>query len=151
MRTARPLLTEAAAPLKRRRQGAQDGRKQPRLQRLSLWASGPAPTRQEVAQLLGVHRQPLGHWRARDTAGGLAAWRALYVPAGTPLAPPPAVLAARAQARRRPAGVASDDARRQGGTQTHHLAGNSHTLYASVRTAVQAKLKVPRPRHTTPP
>jgi Homeodomain-like domain len=128
-----------------------DGRKQPRLQMLSLLVSGPAQTRRDVARLLGVHRHTIGHWRARDEAGGLAALLALYGPAGKPLSLPPEVLAALEQALRQPAGFASYVALRQWSKQTPHLDGNSHPLYPSVRTRFNAKLKVPRPSHTKNP
>jgi len=118
------------------------------LQMLYWLASGQAHTRQDVAQLLGVHRNTVGHWLASYEAGGLAAWLALYVPAGKPRSLPPEVLAAIAQALRHPAGFASYEALRQWVTQTHHLDVNDHTLYTIVRTKLQAKLKVPRPSHT---
>jgi hypothetical protein len=76
---------------------------------------------------------------------------ALDVPAGTPLALPPDVLAARARALRQPAGLASDEALRQGSKPTSHREGNAHTLYPIVRTRCKAKLKVPRPSYTKKP
>jgi hypothetical protein len=81
----------------------------------------------------------------------LEALLAVYVPAGQPLALPPGVLAAMAQALRPPAGFASYEALRQCVQQTFHREVNSHTLYAVVRTRIQAKLKVPRPSHTKNP
>jgi len=114
-------MTEEGEPLKQRFQPAYDGRQKPRLHMLYLLASGQAQTRQAVAQLLGVHRQTIGRWRARYEAGGLDALVALYVPAGQPLSRPPDVLAAMAQALRQPAGFASYEALRQWGRQTSHL------------------------------
>src|SRR5690606_31895870 len=98
-----------------------DGRKNPRPQMRYWLASGQARTRQEVAQLLGVHRHTIGHWLARYEAGSLAALLALYVPAGKPLSLPPDVLAGLEQALRQPAGFASYEALRQWVKQTHHL------------------------------
>jgi transposase len=114
-------------------------------------ASGQAQTCQEVAQLLGVHRNTIGHWLARYEAGGLEALLAVYVPAGKPLSLPPDVLAALAQALRQPAGFASYEALRQWVQQTYHLDVNYHTLYTIVRTKFQTKLKIPRPSHTKKP
>jgi putative transposase len=151
MRKALPVITEDVETLKQHLQGELDGRKKPRLQMLYLLASGQAQTRRDVAQLLGVHRNTLGHWRAIYEAGGLDALLALYVPAGKPLSLPPDVLAAIEQALRQPAGFASYVALRQWVKQTHHLDVPYHTLYAIVRTKFKAKLKVPRPSHTKNP
>jgi Homeodomain-like domain len=148
MRKAVPVVTEDAETLTQRRQREHDGRKKPRLQMLYLLATGQAHTRPDVAQLLGLPRNTVGHWLALYEAGGLAALLALYVPAGKPLSLPPDVLAAIAQALRQPPGFASYDALRQWVQQTHHLEANDHTLYTIVRTKLQAKLKVPRPSHT---
>jgi transposase len=148
MRKAVPVVTEDAETLKQRLQREHDGRKKPRLQMLYLLATGQAHTRQDVAQLLGIHRNTVGHWLALYEAGGLAALLALYVPAGKPLSLPPGVLAAIAQALRQPTGFASYEALRQWVKQTHHLEVNYHTPYTIVRTKLQAKLKVPRPSHT---
>jgi Homeodomain-like domain len=79
---------EDAATLKQRLQREHDGRKRPRLQMLYLLVSGQAHTRRDVAQLLGVHRNTIGHWLAIYKAGGLDALLALYVPVGKPLSPP---------------------------------------------------------------
>jgi transposase len=148
MRKALPVITEDAATLKQRLQRERDGRRKPRLQMLYLLASGRAQTRQDVAQLLGVHRNTIGHWLALYEAGGLEALLALYVPAGKPLSLPPDVLAAIEQALRHPAGFASYEALRQWVQQTYHLEVNYHTLYTIIRTRFKAKRKVPRPSHT---
>jgi transposase len=151
MRKALPISIEDTDTLKQRLQHEHDGRKKPRLQMLYLLVSGQAHTRQEVAQLLGVHRNTIGHWLALYEAGGLDALLALYVPAGKPLSLPPDVLAALEQVLRQPAGFASYVALRQWIKQTHHLDVNDHTLYTIVRTRFKAKLKVPRPSHTKKP
>jgi transposase len=148
MRKALPVLAENADILKQRLQHERDGRKKPRLQMLYLLASGQAQTRMEVAQLLGVHRNTIGHWLRRYEGGGLEALLQMYIPAGKPLSLPPDVLAAIEQALRQPAGFASYEALRQWVQQTYHLEVNYHTLYTIVRTRFKAKLKVPRPSHT---
>jgi transposase len=151
MRTAIPPITEHADDLKGRLQREQDGHKTPRLQMLYLLASGQAHTRQDVAQLLGVHRNTLGRWLALYAAGGLDALLAIYVPAGTPVSLAPAVLASLEQALRRPAGFASYEARRHWVRQTHGVEVQDKTLSTLVRTRFKAKLKVARPRHTKNP
>lgn len=151
MRKALPVLTEDAALLKQRLQREHDGRQQSRLQLLYLLASGQAHTRQDVAQLLGVHRHTIGHGLALYAAGGLDALLDLYVPAGTPLSLPPDVVAALEPALRQPTGFASYAALRQWVKQTQNLDVNYHTLYTLVRTQLKATRKVPRLSHTKKP
>ena len=148
MRIAIPPLREQVDDLQRRLQREHDGQKKLRLQRLYLLASGQARDRQEVASLLGVHRNTIGRWLALYAARGLAALLATYVPAGKPVALAPAVLTSLEQALRRPEGFASDDALRQWVAQTHHVQVKYKTLYTIVRTRFRTKLKVPRPSHT---
>jgi putative transposase len=151
MRKALPSITEDIGTLKQRLQHEHDGRKKPRLQMLYLLASGQAHTRQEVAQLLGVHRNTIGHWLVLYESGGLGALLALYVPAGKPLSLPPDALVALEQVLRQPTGFASYVELRQWLKQIHHLDVNYHTLYTIVRTRLKTKLKVPRPSHTKKP
>jgi transposase len=151
MRKALPVIAEDAGILKQRLPHERDGRKKPRLQMLYLLASGRAQTRLEVAQLLGVHRNTIGHWLRRYEGGGLAALLDIHIPAGKPLSLPPEVLAAIEQALQQPAGFASYEALRQWVRQAYHLEVNYHTLYTIVRTRFKAKLKVPRPSHTKKP
>jgi transposase len=151
MHKAVPVITEDVESLKPRLQREHHGRKQPRRQMLSWLASGQAQTRQDVARLLGVHRNTIGHWLARSEAGGMAALLALYVPAGTPLSLPPEVLASSAHALQQPAGFASCAALRQWAQQTHHREVTYRTRYTIVRTRFKTELTVPRPSHTKNP
>jgi transposase len=151
MRKALPVITEDVESLKQRLRRERDGRKKLRLQMLYLLAGRRAQSRQDVAQLLGVHRNTIGHWLGIYEAGGLAALLDVYMPAGKPVSLPPDVLAALEQALRQPAGFASYEALRQWVKQTHHLEVNYHTLYTIVRKRYKAKLKVPRPSHTKKP
>jgi putative transposase len=148
MRKALPVITEAVENLKQRLQREHDGRKKPRLQMLYLLASRQAQTRHEVAHLLGVHRNTIGHWLAIYETGGLEALLKVYVPAGKPISLSPEVLASLEGALQEPAGFASYEALRQWVQQAHHVEVNDHTLYTIVRTRFRAKLKVPRPSHT---
>ena len=107
MRKVLPVIVEDAEILKQRLSRERNGRKKPRLQMLYLLASGQAQTRQDVARLLGVHRNTLGHWLAIYATGGLAALLAVYVPAGKPISLSPGVLASIEQALQEPAGFAS--------------------------------------------
>jgi transposase len=151
MRKALPPITEHAADLKQRLQREHNSHTQRRLQMLYLLASRQAHERQEVAQLLGVHRNTIGRWLALYAAGGLAALLATYVPAGKPVSLAPDVLACLEQALRRPEGFASYEALRQWVARTHGVQIKYKTLYTLVRTRFRTKLKVPRPSHTKKP
>jgi hypothetical protein len=59
------------------------------------------------------------------------------------------VLAGLEQALRRPEGFASHEALRQWVWRTHGVEVKYKTLYTLVWTRFRAKLKVPRPSHTT--
>jgi transposase len=151
MRKVLPVITEDATTLKQRVRRERNVRKKPRLQMLSPLASGQAQTRQDVAQVLGVHRHTIGHGLAIYATGGLEALLDVYVPAGKALSLPQAVLDALEQALRQPAGFASYEALRQWVQQTQDREVNYHTLYTIVRTRFKTKLKVARPSHTKKP
>jgi transposase len=151
MRIAIPPIIEPEAELKQRLQREHDSHKKLRLQMLYLLASGQAHDRQEVARLLGVHRNTIGRWLARYAARGLDALLATYVPAGKPVSLAPDVLASLEQALRRPEGFASYEALRQWVACVHGVQIKYKTLYTLVRTRFRTKLKVPRPSHTKKP
>jgi transposase len=151
MRKALPVMTEDGEHLKQHLQREQDGRKKPRLQMRYLLASAQAHTRQEVAQLLGVHRHTIGRGLASYATGGLEALLAVYVPAGKPISLAPGGLASIEQALREPTGFSSYAALRQWVQQPKHVEVNDHTLYTILRTRFGARLKVPRPSHTKKP
>jgi transposase len=151
MRKAVPPITEDAAALKQRLQREHDSQKKLRLQMLYLLATHQACERQEVARLLGVHRNTIGRWLAIYATGGLAALLATYVPAGKPVSLAPAVLADLEHALRRSEGFASYEALRQWVRQTHGVEVKYKTLYTIVRTRFHTKLKVARPSHTKKP
>ena len=148
MRNPGPPIREDEARLKPRLQHEHDRQKKPRLHMLYLLATRQAHDRQNVARLLGVHRNPVGRWLARSAAGGTDALLATYVPAGKPGSRTPDVLASLEQARRRPEGFASSEALRQWVRQTHGVEVKDKTLYPIVRPRFRPKLKVPRPSHT---
>jgi hypothetical protein len=124
-----------------------DGHKKPRLQMLSLLASGQAQPRQQRAHLLGGHRHTIGRWLAIYARGGLAALLQTYVPAGKPVSRAPQVLASLEQALHRPEGFPSYEALRQWVRQPHGVEVMYKTLSTLVRTRFTAKLKVARPTH----
>jgi transposase len=151
MRNPIPTIHEEVAALKERLQRERDGHKKPRLQMLYLLVTRQAQDRQEVARLLGVHRNTISRWLARYAAGGLASLLTTYVPAGKPVSLAADVLANLAQALRRPEGFASYEELRQWVRRTHGVEVKYKTLYTIVRTRFKAKLKVARPTHTKNP
>ena len=148
MRNPLPVIHEDEAALKQRLQHAHDGHQKPRLHMLYLLATRQAQDRQEVARLLGVHRNTISRWLALYTAGGLEALLATYGPAGKPVSLAPEVLASLEQALHRPEGVASYEALRHWVRRTHGVEVKYKTLYTLVRVRFKATLKVARPSHT---
>src|SRR5918999_2364896 len=142
MRTAIPPITDHTDDLKHRLQREHDGHKKPRLQMLYLLASGQAHQRQDVAHMLGVHRNTIGRWLALYAAGGLEALLDTYVPAGKPVSLTPQVLASLEQALHRPEGFASYEALRQWLRRTHWVEVKDKTRYPLGRTRFKTKLKV---------
>jgi transposase len=65
-----PTITESADALPQHRKQAKDPKKRQRLQALYMVASGHARYRQEVADLLGVHRHSVAAWFEAYAAGG---------------------------------------------------------------------------------
>ncbi len=110
--------------------------------------TGQAQTRQQVAALLGISRNTVGHWLALYEAGELAALLNVYVPPGKRPSLAPEVLASIEQALRQPDGFASYGELRHWIEQTHQVRVKYKTLYSLVRTKFKAKLKVPQPSHT---
>ncbi len=141
-------MTECVDDLKQRLQREQDRRKKPRLPMRYLLVIGHAHTRQQLAPLVGISRNTVGHWLALYEAGGLPAFLNVYVPPGKPPSRAPEVLASLEQAVRQPDGFAWYEELRQWIQQTHQVQVKYKTLYPLVRTKFQATLNVPRPSHT---
>ena len=82
-------VTEHPTALKQRLQHEHDGHETPRLQMLYLLVSRQAHTRQDVARMLGVHRNTISRWLALYAAGGLEALAGdIHPPGQTGLAGP---------------------------------------------------------------
>jgi hypothetical protein len=148
MRKPLPVLHEDEAALKQRLQHAHDAHKTPRLHMLYLLATRQAQDRQEVARLLGGHRNTMSRWLALYAAGGLDAVLATEVPAGTPVSLAPDVLASLEPALHRPEGCASYEALRRWVRRTHGVEVKYKTLYTLVRVRFKAQLTGAWPSHT---
>lgn len=70
MRRGKPEVSESVEVVRARMQKETSGVKRQRVQMLHLVASGQASERQEVAQVLGVHRNTVGKWMQRYEQGG---------------------------------------------------------------------------------
>ena len=151
MRKAIPVITETVDDLKQRLHQERNVHRQQRLQMLYLRASGQAHERQELAALLGVHRNTIARWLNSYAAGGLSSLLDIYIAKGKPLSLSPDVLASLEQALHQNAGFASYHALRHWLRDKHQLDVKYKTLYTIVRKRFKAKLKVPRPSHIKKP
>jgi len=145
MHREQPLIAESADELKAMLKQEPNRQKRQRLHALFLFASHQATTRQEAAQLLGVHRQALGRWMTDYAAGGLSTLLDIYLPAGKPPALPAPVLADLERQLRRPEGFASYEAMRVWLVETHQITIKAKTLQKFVRRRFGARPKVARP------
>jgi transposase len=66
-----PTMTESADVLHQRMKQEKDVKKRQRLQALYLAASGRAHHRQDIADLLGVHRHSVAAWFEAYAEGGV--------------------------------------------------------------------------------
>lgn len=151
MHRDRPVVTESAEELKALLKQEPDRQKRQRLHALYLFASGHATTRQEAAQLLGVHRETLGRWMACYADGGLPAVLDVYVPTGKAPSLSAPVLAAVEQQLQQPTGVASYAALHVWLVETHGVAIKPNTLERLVRRRFGTRPKVVRPSHIKKP
>ena len=151
MYRALPTITETAEELKARLSAERHRQKRQRLHALYLLASGQARTRQQVAQLLGVHRETVGAWLATYATGGLTALLDVYVAPGKQPSLPPDVERALQQQLCHPDGFASYEAIRLWLLETHQITIKYKTLHNLLRTKLKAKPKVVRPGHIKKP
>jgi transposase len=147
MNKALPTITESPTALQRRLRAEPEARKRQRLQALYLVASGQAPTRLALAQLLAVHRHTIRAWLTLYEAGGLDTLLTIHKAPGrvSRLTPPmQEKLHARLQ---EPQGFASYGAIQQYLAQDHHLSLSYSAVHALVRYKLGAKPKAPRRSH----
>ncbi len=147
MRKPVPPIRESADELKQRLQQERHPLRQQRLQAVYLLATGQARYRQDVAALLGLDRNTVGHWLDRYAAGGLAALLALYVPKGKRSPLTAEQLAQLQQALEQPKGFSSYGEIQQWIATTFDVQLSYNAVHKLVRYKLRAKLKVPRPSH----
>jgi transposase len=145
MHRERPIVTESPDELKALLKHEPDRQKRQRLHALYLFASGQATTRQEVARLLGVHRQTIGRWMSCYAAAGLSSLLDIYVPSGKQPALPASVIAELEHQLHQPEGFASYEAMRVWLIKTHQITIKPKTLQKFVRRRFGARPKVARP------
>ena len=148
MRKKMPPITESADALRQRRRQEKDPKKRQRLQALYLAASGRAHHRQEIADILGVHRHSVAAWFAAYAAGGLDHMLSYQVPR-PPLrqhitAP---ALTALQEKLQDPHGFASYHQLRVWLAEEHQVTLAYSSVHALVRYKLHAKPKRPRPSH----
>lgn len=148
----RPIPPIQAAPdeLKRLLHDERQPQKRQRLHALYLLASKQATSRSEVAALLGVYRETVGHWLDRYTQGGLPALLEVYVPQGKRSQLPPPVLAELEQRLRQPQGCGSYHEIRHWLQHEHGILITYKTLANVLRRTYQSHPNVARPSHIKP-
>jgi transposase len=149
MRKKMPTITENADALHQRMKQEKDLKKRQRLQALYLAASGRAHQRQEIADLLGVHRHSVAAWFEAYAAGGLDRMLHYQVPR------PPlrqrmtaTALMALQEKLQDPHGFASYGQLRVWLAEAHQVTLAYSSVHALVRYKLRAKPKRPRPSHT---
>ena len=145
MHRERPVIVESPDELKALLKRETHRQKRQRLHALFLFASDHATTRQEVAQLLGVHRHTIGRWMTVYAEGGLSSLLDIYVPSGKSPSLPAPVLVDLEQQLRRPEGFASYEAMRVWLVERHQITIKPKTLQKFVRRRFGARPKVARP------
>ena len=149
-----PPIQESAEDLKARLKQEPHPLKRPRLHVLYLLKSGQAQQRQQVAALVGVHRNSVGDWLDVYAAEGLEAMLAVKPLPGKRPALTPEQLARLTEALRRPAGFASYGAVQQWIAAELGVTMQYHAVHTLVHDKLSARLKVPRrshPKKTRPP
>ena len=142
-----PMIQEDVETLKRLLNQEREAGRQQRLHALYVLASGQARTRQQVATLLGVHRNTIGSWLGGYATGGLSALLTIGQPPGAR----PQLTAAQVEQVRvalaRPEGFAAYGAVQAWIAQTFGVTMSYAAVPKLVRYRLGATLKVARPSH----
>ena len=142
-----PDITESSTELKERLRGESVGYKKQRLTALYLLQSGNAKNRKQVADLIGVNRQTVGHWLDAYQAGGLQQMLSRrYPPGRVPLLCQAQLQALRAELDK-PSGFSSYGEIQQFIADSYQVEMSYKAVYSLIHDKWGAKLKVPRKSH----
>src|SRR5215831_13612064 len=148
MRKRMPTITESPDAIHQRLKQETDPKKRQRLQALYMAASGHAQYRQDIADLLGVHRHSVAAWFDAYAAGGLDQMLRYQGPR------PPlrqritaTALTALQEKLQDPHGFAGYDQLRVWLAEEHQVTLAYSSVHALVRYKLRAKPKRPRPSH----
>jgi transposase len=147
MYKALPTITESAEALQHRFRTEKEPPKRQRLQALYVLASGQAPSRLAIAELLAVHRHTVRAWLATYERGGLPALLTIKKAPGKRSALTPAVRAQLQTRLREPHGFGSYREIQQYLATVHHVDLAYSTVHGVVRYQLQANPKSPRRAH----
>jgi transposase len=142
-----PPIQESAEDLKARLKQESHPLKRPRLQVLYLLKSGQAQQRQQVASLVGVHRNSVRAWLDVYAAGGLEAMLAVKPSPGKRPALTSEQRARLTEVLARPEGFASYGAVQQWIETELGVTMQYHAVHTLVHDKLKARLKVPRRSH----
>ena len=147
---ARPLsitITESREELEQRLQHETEARQQERLQMLYWLKRGLVKSRQEIAQLLNRDDSTVTRWLNDYREGGIRQLLEIKTAPGAARVIPPEVMEQLQARLAEPTGFPSYKAIWQWLRQECHIEVEYKTVYRIVRYELNAKLKVPRPRH----
>lgn len=147
---ARPLtitIMESREELEQRLRHETDARQQERLQMLYWLKRGLVNSRQEMAQLLNRHDSTLTRWLNDYRTGGIRQLLELKTAPGATRVIPAEVMERLKARLAEPTGFPSYKAIWQWLQQECQVEVDYKTVYRIVRYELNAKLKVPRPRH----
>ena len=142
-----PDITESSTELKDRLRGESVGYKKQRLTALYLLQSGNAKNRKQVADLIGVNRQTVGHWLDAYQAGGIDQMLdRRYPPGRVPLLSEAQRHELRAELDK-PSGFSSYGEIQQFIASTYQVEMSYKAVYSLIHDKWGAKPKVPRKSH----
>jgi transposase len=145
----RPIISEDRATLQKLMRAERNADRKRRLQMLVLFQQEQPPTRQQVAEHLGVERKAIRHWLTRYEHGGIDAMLTDAKrgrKAGQRLLP--ALVLEQLQRRlNTEQGFASYIEVQQWLSEEFGHEVNYKSLHGLVRYRLKAKLKAPRPEH----
>ena len=142
-----PPIRETVEELKRLQKQEPHRLKQQRLHALYLLKSGQAHERQQVAALLGVSRNTVGHWLDSYADGGLKALLHVKPLPGRAPALTPEQVGQLQDALARPEGFGSYGEVQQWIQTALGVAMQYHAVHTLVYDKLGARLKVARPSH----